>query len=80
LGWAERSRPVGPEGGVGRQAFGVGAVNPGLGGKEKAVPPRLISNSLEFEGIKIRVVKGFPNAEEPDGIRVCDPHSQPVGG
>ena len=52
--------------GVGRQTYGTRAVNPCLGGKEKAVPPGFVSNSLEFEGIKIRVVKLFPDAEKQD--------------
>src|ERR1035438_6625161 len=41
---------------TGRQSFGAGAFDPSLGGQEKAVATGLVSNSLEFEGIKIRVV------------------------
>ena len=43
------------------------------GGQEKAVPACLISNSLEFEGIKTRVVYLFPDAEEEDGVLVLEP-------
>jgi hypothetical protein len=65
-----------PSGGCG-QSFGVVAVNPSLGGEEKAVPAHLISNSLEFEGIKIRVVNLFPDPEEePSQIGV---YSTPEG-
>ena len=59
--------------GAGNQAFGAGPVNPGFGGQEKAVPSCLISNSLEFEGIKNRVVYLFPDAEEEDGVLVLEP-------
>ena len=59
--------------GAGNHAFGAGPVNPGFGGQEKAVPACLISNSLEFEGIKTRVVYLFPDAEEEDGVLVLEP-------
>jgi hypothetical protein len=50
-----------------------GSIPASLGGQEKAVPAGLISNSLEFEGIKIRVVYLFPNAEKEDGVLVLEP-------
>jgi hypothetical protein len=42
--------------GAGCQSFGAGPFDPRLGGQEEAVPACLIPYSLEFEGIKIRVV------------------------
>jgi hypothetical protein len=59
--------------GAGGQSFGAGAIDPCLGGQEETVPARLISNSLEFEGIKIRVVNPLPDAQEEDGILVLEP-------
>jgi hypothetical protein len=38
-----------------------------------AVKSRLISNSLEFEGIKNGVIDAFPNAEEQDGVFILEP-------
>jgi hypothetical protein len=35
--------------------------------------PGLVFNSLEFGGIKIRIVELFPDAEEKDGILVLEP-------
>jgi len=43
------------------QSFGPGQVDPFFGGEEETVPSGLISNSLEFEGIKIRVMYLLPN-------------------
>lgn len=40
---------------------------------EKTIPARLISNSLEFEGIKTGVVDTFPDAEEQDGVFILEP-------
>ena len=37
------------------------------------VQSRLISNSLEFEGIKNGVIDAFPNAEEQDGVFILEP-------
>ena len=54
------------------QAFGPREFNPFLGGQEEAVPASLISNSLEFEGIKVGVIDPLPDAEEKDGILVLE--------
>ncbi len=45
------------------ETIGSGQVDPLLGREEETVPARLISNSLEFEGIKTGVVDAFPDAE-----------------
>jgi hypothetical protein len=55
------------------QPFGSGKFDPFFGRQEKAVPSRLISNSLEFEGIKIGVVDPLPDAKEQDGVLVLEP-------
>jgi hypothetical protein len=52
------------------ETIGSGQVDPLLGREEETVPARLISNSLEFEGIKTGVVDAFPDAEEQDGVLV----------
>jgi hypothetical protein len=52
---------------------GSGQVDPLLGREEETVPARLISKSLEFEGIKTGVVDAFPDAEEQDGVLVLEP-------
>ena len=39
----------------------------------KTVPARLISNSLEFEGIKIGIIDPLPDAEKQNGIFVLEP-------
>ena len=55
------------------ETIGSGQVDPLLGREEETVPARLISNSLEFEGIKTGVVDAFPDAEEQDGVLVLEP-------
>ena len=54
------------------ETIGSGQVDPLLGREEETVPARLISNSLEFEGIKTGVVDAFPDAEEQDGVLVLE--------
>ncbi|OGA35393.1 MAG: hypothetical protein A3G80_12710 [Betaproteobacteria bacterium RIFCSPLOWO2_12_FULL_62_13b] len=48
-------------------------VYPFLGGEVEAVSPGLVFNSLEFEGIKTRVVELFPYAQEQHRIFVLEP-------
>ena len=50
-----------------------GQFDPLFGGQEKAVPSRLISNSLEFEVFKIGVVDPLPDAKKQDGVLVLEP-------
>src|SRR5439155_24970532 len=59
--------------GAGHQPLGPRALRPRLGGQEETVPTRLISNSLEFEGIKIQVVNPLPDAEEQHRVLVLQP-------
>jgi hypothetical protein len=40
---------------------------------ERTAPTGLISNSLEFEGIKTWVVDAFPDAEEQDRVFIFEP-------
>ena len=55
------------------ESFGSGQFDPLFGGKEEAVAARLISNSLEFEGIKIGIIDALPDAKEQDGVFVFEP-------
>ena len=50
--------------GTGNQPFGPCQVDPLFGRKEEAVSTGLISNSLEFGGIKMRVVDALPDSKE----------------
>jgi hypothetical protein len=53
--------------------LGVHALDPLLRREEEAVPPGFVSNSLEFEGIKNRVVELLPHSEEENGVFVLKP-------
>ncbi len=55
------------------QSFGSGQVDPFLCREEEAVPAGIISNSLEFEGIKTGVVDTFPDTEEQNSVLVLEP-------
>ena len=55
------------------QSFGSGQVDPFLCREEETVPAGIISNSLEFEGIKTWVIDTFPNTEEQNGVLVLEP-------
>lgn len=60
--------------GTGNQPFGPCQVDPLFGRKEEAVSTGLISNSLEFGGIKMRVVDplaktGFPRSARKERLR-----------
>ena len=59
--------------GAGDDADCAGFLNPLLRGEDKAVQARLKSNSVEFDGIKSRVVEPFPDAEELDGVAISKP-------
>ncbi len=59
--------------GTRRQATRIGESNPFLRRQEKAVPASLVPNSLEFDGIKTRVVNLLPHAEEENGVFVFQP-------
>ena len=59
--------------GAGRQTFGAGVLDPRLGGQEETVPTGLVSNSLEFEGIKTGVVNLLLDVKEEDGVLVFEP-------
>lgn len=59
---------------LGNQSNGAGRINPALGRQNEAVQPRLFSNPIEFDGIKIRVVQPLPHTEEFNRV----PISQPV--
>jgi hypothetical protein len=50
--------------GTGTQAFGPGEFNPLLGREVKTVASGLISNSLEFGGIKMGVVDALPDPKK----------------
>ena len=56
--------------GTGNQPFGPCQVDPLFGRKEEAVSTGLISNSLEFGGIKMRVVDPLPDTQEQDRVFV----------
>ena len=58
---------------AGRKTPGPGSLDPRLGGQKKAVATSLISNSLEFDGIKILVVNLLPNAEKKHGVLALEP-------
>ena len=45
----------------------------GLQGQRKAVQTTLVSNSIEFDGIKIRIIELLPNAKKFNGIPVTHP-------
>ena len=57
----------------GVQADSIGGINPFFGGQKETVSTRLVFNSLEFEGIKTRVVELFPHAQEQHRILVLKP-------
>ena len=59
--------------GTGNQAFGPGEFNPLLGREVKTVASGLISNSLEFGGIKMRVVDPLPYTKEQNSVFVLQP-------
>ncbi len=44
-----------------------------FGGEDEAVQPGLLSNPVEFDGIKIGVVEPLPDAEELNGVAVSQP-------
>ena len=58
---------------AGGQSLGPSALDPSLGGQEETVATGLISNFLEFEGIKTRVMNPFPDAKEEHGVLVFEP-------
>lgn len=57
--------------GFGLDADGAGALDPLLGGENKTIEARLLSNPIEFDGIKTGVVDLLPDAEELDGVAVA---------
>jgi hypothetical protein len=59
--------------GAGDQALGPRALRPRFDGQEETVPASFISNSLEFEGIKTRVVNLLPDAKEEHCVLVFQP-------
>ena len=59
--------------GFGLDADGAGALDPLLGGENKTIEARLLSNPIEFDGIKTGVVDLLPDAEELDGVAVAQP-------
>ena len=56
--------------GFGNQADGIGDLNPPLRRQNKAVQSRLLSNPIEFDGIKPGVVQPLPNTEELNSIPI----------
>lgn len=50
--------------GTGNEPLGPCQVDPLFGRKEEAISTSLISNSLEFGGIKMRVVDALPDSKE----------------
>ena len=59
--------------GLGDDTFGVGLFHPLFDGKDETVQSGLVFNSLEFGGIKIRIVHLLPYAQKLDGILVTQP-------
>ena len=59
--------------GFGLDADGAGALDPLLGGEDKTIEPCLLSNPIEFDGIKTGVVDLLPDTEELDGVAVAQP-------
>ena len=54
--------------GLGDDTFGVGLFHPLFDGKDETVQPGLVFNSLEFGGIKIRIVHLLPYAQKLGGF------------
>ena len=46
---------------------------PSFRSKCKAIQPRLAFNCLEFEAIKLRIVKSFPKSNETNGVAIAHP-------
>ena len=57
----------------GDETDGTSGFDPALGCKDKAVEAGLFSNPIEFDGIEIRIIQLFPNAEKFDRIAVAQP-------
>ena len=58
---------------LGDEAHGSGFLDPLLWREDEAVQAGLHSNPVEFDGIKIRIVELFPDAEKLDGIAIAQP-------
>ena len=43
------------------EADGAGRFDPALGGEDKTIEARLVSNPIEFDGIEIGVIQLFPD-------------------
>lgn len=54
----------------GDKTGGAGRFDPALGCEGEAIEARLLSNPIEFDGIKIGIIELLPNAEIFDGITV----------
>ena len=59
--------------GFGLDADGARALDPLLRSQGEAVEPGLLSNPVEFDGIKIRVVDLLPDSEKLNGVAVAKP-------
>ena len=66
--------------GAGADTHGSGFLNPLLRGEDEAVQARLHPNPVEFDGIKIRVVEPFPDAQELHGVAIAEPIADHIIG
>ncbi len=64
--------------GLGLDTDGSRALDPLLGGQDETVEARLLSNSIEFDGIKTGIVNLFPEAEKLEGVAVAQPIANEV--
>jgi len=66
--------------GAGADTHSSGFLNPLLRGEDEAVQARLHPNPVEFDGIKFRVVKPFPDAQELHGVAIAEPIADHIIG
>ena len=58
---------------LGNETDGASRFDPALGGEDKTIEACLVSNPIEFDGIKIGVIQLFPDTKKFDGIAVAQP-------
>ena len=59
--------------GLGLDTDGSRALGPLLGGQDKTVEACLLSNPIEFDGIKTGIVDLFPEAEKLESVTIAQP-------